>query len=181
MGWILPLGTATWPSSPSAQVWRHFAGGQREKHLGDDPHGPGALSKGAPGENHPDHRLLARQPAVAALRARLGTALTNECQRGQSFRWAGLSLARCMTENFDSCRSSANSFGQGQTRRRGHPWFDWAVLARWTGEDVGPRCFEVLRAATRRPSFYWNFTQCVRCVLEEENQHVANASSSTIC
>lgn len=66
----VPLGKKDLSSmSISLQVWRHPAGGEREKHVGDDPHGTGALSKGAAGQNHPDHRLLARQPAVAALRA----------------------------------------------------------------------------------------------------------------
>lgn len=37
--------------------------------MGDDPHGAGAPSEGASGQNHPDHRLLARQPAVAVLQA----------------------------------------------------------------------------------------------------------------
>ena len=57
-----------WPSR-SVQVWGHLARGEREEYMGDDSHGVGAPSKGAPGQNHPDHRLLAGQPAVAALRS----------------------------------------------------------------------------------------------------------------
>lgn len=57
-----------WPRV-SVQVRGHLAGGEWEEHVGDDPHGVGAPSEGAAGEDHPDHRLLARQPAVAALRA----------------------------------------------------------------------------------------------------------------
>lgn len=44
----------------------HPAGGEREEHMGDDPHVAGALPEGAPWQNHPDHRLVAGQPAVSA-------------------------------------------------------------------------------------------------------------------
>lgn len=53
--------------SPSVQVWGHLARGEWEEHMGDDPHSVGALPEGAAGQNHLDHRLVARQPAVAAL------------------------------------------------------------------------------------------------------------------
>lgn len=58
-----------WLPSRSVQVWGHLARGEREEHMGDDPHSLGAPSEGAPGQNHPDHRLLAGQPAVAVLQA----------------------------------------------------------------------------------------------------------------
>lgn len=64
----------------------HPAGGKREEHMGDDPHGVGALPEGAPWQNHPDHRLVAGQPAVSAAPRR--PALTAECGR-QSFGHAG--------------------------------------------------------------------------------------------
>lgn len=51
------------------QVWGHLAGGEWEEYLGNDPHSTGAPSEGAAGQDHPDHRLLAGQPAVALLRA----------------------------------------------------------------------------------------------------------------
>lgn len=50
-------------------MWGHLARGEREEYMGDDPHGVGAPSEGASGQNHPDHRLLAWQPAVAVLQA----------------------------------------------------------------------------------------------------------------
>ena len=49
------------------QVWGHFAGGERDEYMGDDPHSVGAPFKGAAGQDHPDHRLLAGQSAVAVL------------------------------------------------------------------------------------------------------------------
>lgn len=86
-------------------------------------------------------------------------------------------LSSLHDRNFDSCRSPANSLDKD---KRGG-----VVIRGLTGPSrhvgLGGSRTEVLRGATRRPSFYWNFTQCVRCVLEEENQHVANASSSTVC
>lgn len=52
----------------------HPAGGEREKHVGDDAHGTGSSPEGAPGQNHPDHRVLAGQPAVNGAPKPSGTA-----------------------------------------------------------------------------------------------------------
>ncbi len=50
-------------------MWGHLAGGEWEEYMGDDPHSLGAPAQRASGENHPDHRLVAGEPAVAALQA----------------------------------------------------------------------------------------------------------------
>lgn len=50
-------------------MWGHLARGEWEEYMGDDPHSAGAPPEGASGQNHPDHRLLAGQPDVAALQA----------------------------------------------------------------------------------------------------------------
>lgn len=53
-------------------MWGHSAGGEWKEYVGDDPHSPGASTEGAAGQNHPDHRVLARKPAVAPLQPQGG-------------------------------------------------------------------------------------------------------------